>query len=433
MTSTLQIHAIHRLFFTSVFCWLASLASAEPIETELPGVTAEVLELRQQSGILRLAIRLTNGTEKEAKDSGALKLADVVLVDAKTKKKHFSLRAADQHYLGGPVSDWNDGGRWFAHIPARSEAILWTYYEPLPVGSVVSIQAPKMFPFENVQVTEGPVPWHSNNEAPSELNGVKLTLVSAERAEQRLTIRLKLAATKPGRSAPILYRDVFLFDSQSKRKYPILKDAEGKFLAQPMTDSNDGGRYWVSGLKPGGIALMSLVFMAPPDETLAGDLLIPSFTPLEGVQLAGKGGAAVGGIAAAGQSLSLEGALKDLQAEVTATEITINLSADVLFDFDKSDLKPAAEGQLQKLLTVVRAKPSAKISVVGHTDVRGAESYNQQLSERRAQAVRDWLVGKDTGQTRVTTRGAGESQPLKSGDSEEDHQANRRVEIRIRE
>jgi outer membrane protein OmpA-like peptidoglycan-associated protein len=116
---------------------------------------------------------------------------------------------------------------------------------------------------------------------------------------------------------------------------------------------------------------------------------------------------------------------------VTPQEIKIDLSADVLFDFDKADLKPAAETQLQNLLTVVNSRPNASVGIEGHTDVRGEAAYNQELSQRRAESVRTWLTAHGVGAGRIAATGAGEARPVKTGSSEADHQANRRVEIRI--
>ena len=73
------------------------------------------------------------------------------------------------------------------------------------------------------------------------------------------------------------------------------------------------------------------------------DLILPQFLPFEAVAIEGLGGAAAGGTEAAGRTLGLEGALKELKAEVTATEIKIDLAADVLFDFDKAEIKTQAE------------------------------------------------------------------------------------------
>ena len=130
-----------------------------------------------------------------------------------------------------------------------------------------------------------------------------------------------------------MFKDVFLFDPVAKRKYPLVKDTEGFFQAQPLTVKMDGGRFIHDWRKT---TLVSLTFQAPPDTVQRADLLLPQFLPFEAVTIEGLGGAAAGGIEAAGKTLGLEGALKELKAEVTAAEIKIDLAADVLFDFDKA-------------------------------------------------------------------------------------------------
>jgi outer membrane protein OmpA-like peptidoglycan-associated protein len=415
-----------------------SLAASEPaqkVETETPGVSAEVVELRQQAGLLRLAVRLVNDTDKPAALSSQLHLSQFTLIDAKAKTKHFVIKSADGHYVGGPTSDWNDGGRWaFVSIPARSHVVVWADFEPLPVGTIVSVQIPTMFPFDGIPVSAGVSKVLSSSGAVTEIPAVTATLVSARRADQELTARLRLVAGDTGiQQAPtILYQDVYFFDPQSKRKYPVIKDTEGNFQATPQTDKNSGGRFWLSFMKPQAVALMSLTIQSPPDTVTAGDLMIHGFLPIEGLAITGLGGAATGGVAAGGRTLGLEGALKELNASVTPAGIAINLSADVLFDFDKADLKLTAESNLQNLLAVVKEKATAAVTVVGHTDIRGDAAYNNALSERRAGAVKAWLVSHGVTAGRVTTSGAGESRPLKPGDTEEVHRANRRVEITIK-
>ena len=142
------------------------------------------------------------------------------------------------------------------------------------------------------------------------------------------------------------------------------------------------------------------------------DLLLPQFLPFEAVTIEGLGGAAAGGIAAAGTTLGLEGALKELKAEVTATEIKIDLAADVLFDFDKASIKKEAEPSLQNLATVLKANPGATVTIEGHTDAKGADAYNQTLSEQRAASVKQWLVANaQVNGANISTRGWGKSKP----------------------
>jgi outer membrane protein OmpA-like peptidoglycan-associated protein len=144
-------------------------------------------------------------------------------------------------------------------------------------------------------------------------------------------------------------------------------------------------------------------------------------------------------VAIVGVARGVEATLEDLHAEVTEREIRIDLSADVLFDFDKADLKPAADADLGKVAEVARANPGTPIQVAGHTDSKGADAYNQRLSEQRAEAVKAWLVEQGGVEAaRIQTRGWGETRPVApnetpgGADDPDGRQRNRRVEITIR-
>jgi outer membrane protein OmpA-like peptidoglycan-associated protein len=140
--------------------------------------------------------------------------------------------------------------------------------------------------------------------------------------------------------------------------------------------------------------------------------------------------------AVSGRIDPLTAALKDLGARTTDTEIRIEMSADVLFDFDKADLKREAEPSLEKVATVLRSHPASSVTVEGHTDGKGTAAYNEQLSRRRAAAVVSWLEGRTTDRkTRLTVRALGASKPVApntkpdGSDDPEGRQRNRRVEI----
>lgn len=140
-----------------------------------------------------------------------------------------------------------------------------------------------------------------------------------------------------------------------------------------------------------------------------------------------------------GITLGVEGALADLGAEVTEQEIKIALSGDILFDFDKDTLRPDAFPTLQKVADVLSNYPGAPVLIEGHTDSKGKDGYNQDLSERRAASVRTWLVenaGADG--SRIETKGWGETKPAvpnekpDGSDDPDGRQQNRRVEITIK-
>jgi outer membrane protein OmpA-like peptidoglycan-associated protein len=88
----------------------------------------------------------------------------------------------------------------------------------------------------------------------------------------------------------------------------------------------------------------------------------------------------------------LEKAMKDLGAQVKKEEIHVDLPGDVLFDFEKTDLKPAAQETLKKLAAIVRAKSKSVVQIDGYTDSKGSDPYNQKLSEGRAESVEKWLA-----------------------------------------
>lgn len=122
----------------------------------------------------------------------------------------------------------------------------------------------------------------------------------------------------------------------------------------------------------------------------------------------------------------------DLVIELKKPELnTITRLENIFFDFDKSTLQPASEVELEKLLRFLENNPTLKIELRGHTDDRGSEEYNQELSEARAQRVKSWLVERGIAQERLTARGFGESQPEVPNTSDENRARNRRTEFRI--
>jgi outer membrane protein OmpA-like peptidoglycan-associated protein len=144
-------------------------------------------------------------------------------------------------------------------------------------------------------------------------------------------------------------------------------------------------------------------------------------------------------LATAGRVDALAAALQDLHASTTDTEIRIEMAADVLFDFDKADLKAEAVPALERVGTVLKSYPRSAITVEGHTDGKGLAAYNQRLSERRAAAVVAWLVAHDgLEQGRAAARGAGATRPIApnsnadGSDNPEGRQKNRRVEIVVK-
>jgi outer membrane protein OmpA-like peptidoglycan-associated protein len=163
-------------------------------------------------------------------------------------------------------------------------------------------------------------------------------------------------------------------------------------------------------------------------------------------------GAIVGGLAGAGigrymdnQEQAMRQAVANSEAATVRREqeiaqgarqgsvdvLNVTFKSDYLFATNSATLLPGAQPEIQRIANVLRQYPETNIQIAGHTDSTGNEVYNQQLSERRAEAVRTALIGMGVESPRMTTMGYGESMPIASNNTESGRQQNRRVEVRI--
>ncbi|RJG47474.1 OmpA family protein [Motilimonas pumila] len=155
----------------------------------------------------------------------------------------------------------------------------------------------------------------------------------------------------------------------------------------------------------------------------------------------GKGaliGAAAGAAAGGGigyymdvQEAELRQKLRNTGVSVTRSgdNIILNMPNAITFAVNSSTLKQSAMPVLDSVLLVLKEYDETRVNVLGHTDSTGAESYNQLLSEKRAQSVADYLLRNQLEYARVNTLGYGESRPIASNNNEAGREQNRRVEL----
>jgi outer membrane protein OmpA-like peptidoglycan-associated protein len=149
-------------------------------------------------------------------------------------------------------------------------------------------------------------------------------------------------------------------------------------------------------------------------------------------------GAAVGGAAGAyignymdKQAAEIQRDLEGAKVERVGEGIKITFDSGILFDVNKAELKQASRDNLTRLATILNKYPDTNILLEGHTDATGTEEWNLELSKLRAQSVANYLSGQQVMETRFTTMGYGEAQPVATNDTPAGRQTNRRVEVAI--
>ncbi len=149
-------------------------------------------------------------------------------------------------------------------------------------------------------------------------------------------------------------------------------------------------------------------------------------------------GAIVGGAAGAVIGHQMDQQAKEIDASVEGATvqrvgegIAVTFASGLLFAYDSDVIQANARANLTELANSLKKYPESSLLIVGHTDDAGSDSYNQGLSQRRANAAAAFLESQGIARSRIQTSGKGESEPIASNMSDEGRQQNRRVEVAI--
>ncbi|WP_349351140.1 MULTISPECIES: OmpA family protein [unclassified Flagellimonas] len=212
-------------------------------------------------------------------------------------------------------------------------------------------------------------------------------------ADCKITIHGMVTDAKTG--APLQGSDVVLLDSSSKVVAQKVVDANGRYDFGPLADCND-------------------------QYAVRASFAEKEYEPSETVVQTQSG------------VDSMEVNLQLTPPDCPVDDLGCRLSLQpIYFDFDKHNIRPDAEVELAKILNAMEAYPQLNIHIESHTDSRGNDAYNMQLSERRAKSTLEWLVSKGIDRNRLSAKGYGESQLINNCSngvncSQEEHQLNRR-------
>jgi outer membrane protein OmpA-like peptidoglycan-associated protein len=172
----------------------------------------------------------------------------------------------------------------------------------------------------------------------------------------------------------------------------------------------------------GGGAIVGGIIGKAAGNTAAGVIL--------GAVLGGSAGAIIGDYMDK-QAVEMQRDLEGAQIERVGEGIKITFPGGILFDVDRSDLRPEAQANLIDLARILNKYSDTNVMVQGHTDATGSDEYNMNLSVRRAESVATFLARQAVSQGRLDAVGYGELKPIATNATVEGRQANRRVEVAI--
>jgi outer membrane protein OmpA-like peptidoglycan-associated protein len=194
--------------------------------------------------------------------------------------------------------------------------------------------------------------------------------------------------------------------------------------APPQTKTGKGGLYGAAGGAAAG-AIIGQVAGGDTKSTLIGAAI--------GAALGGAAGAGVGKMMD-DQEQDMRDALAESEAAAIHREgdlLAVSLKGDVTFDYNSATVRPGLYSEIDRIVNVLLKYPQTVIRVEGHTDSSGSDAYNMDLSQRRADSVKNLFIQRGLSPSRIETMAFGESLPVADNSTEAGRAMNRRVEIKI--
>ena len=426
----------------------------QSVESRWDGMYVDLLEVsRSSTGQLTMRFRYRNPGKTTVAFPHLRNLIPLTMaVDAPGEAVYDALKDTDAAAVSS--STLGTRSRSGRSVAAGASQAHWVKLQAPPATvKHVTIIVPGAVPFEDVEVgargsaTPMTTPRPALAAVDAEADGIKVEVVEVRRVAGgavNVIYRYRNGTSKPfalPHGAEGCHR-VYLLDPATRTKHEVVKtkltERDKGTLCGTTTDFS--ATWGGATILPGQTLTLWAKLTAPAESTKSVSFLVPGAPPVDNLAVSGKGTVTASeDKSVTGAVAGLEDPLKDFGARVTEKTVRIALAADVLFDFDCADLKPDEEVWLSKLAAVVKAYPTAQISIEGHTDSKGADAHNQKLSEQRAATVADWLASKGgVPRAQVTTAGLGKTKPVAhntkpdGADDPDGRAKNRRVVVVVR-
>lgn len=187
-------------------------------------------------------------------------------------------------------------------------------------------------------------------------------------------------------------------------------------------------------MRSAAFALSLLIFAVPAlaQERATGSVTIEQPAPQPRGFTVERDGRTIVAPVSPGGAVDIRGANVIIEEGPQSTKLTVQ--NDVLFDFDKAELRAEATEALQRVAEIIRERRPRQVRILGHTDSLGSDEYNLTLSQRRARSVEQWLAANGGSLPPLQIEGRGKAEPVapntsNGGDNPEGRQRNRRVEV----
>ena len=402
-----------------------------PKSTDWEGVVAKVITCKQTTHFLYTELELLHTkTNKQIVDIN-IDITKIVLKDVSTGDAYPVLHDNEGHYLAGPVSGESSQLIGEKLYPGK-RMILWAFFATMPTpSSPIDLTWPSIKTFNHVPIQLDKFEALGAFESPYQDLEIDQLRLHRLRHVVQAQIRLSKLASELDDDRQIYYRNMMLYDFKNQRLYPLMKNRDNEYIAEPHTDNVAGRRFLLKDMIKNP-TFFYLKYDPPPDWVDQVIVISPFMRPNRWVNMTGKSMVQKqGGTAVVGGPNLFAKAKKVLQPVEQESAYHVLLPLDDIFAPNQYDVEPELP-ELQYLLVLIRGLPLKEVQIRAYSDNRGNPAFLTVISNKQAEALGQWLTDVLKGYCAVSWEGFGPQHPIANNDTEDGRQINRRIEIQLK-